>query len=125
MENQSVIMQTGLPRHIQVYLKQLGIVHYGSLQAVYEDMVTKFLNVKPWAANPPLDWREAPTRQGSAGCTVANVALSVGLTERMRKELEEINDKRWPGHEKYGITIKTFLYTAVYWWVTFVYPQNR
>lgn len=117
-------MQTGLPKHIQVYMRQLGLIHYGSLQAVYEDMVTKFLKVRPWEANPPLAWREAPTRYGPAGCSVANVPLSVGLAERVCKTLEEINDKHYPGHARRGITRRTFLYTAVYWWVTFVYPQG-
>lgn len=125
MEKQFVIMQTSLPGQIQVYLRQLGLVHYGSLHAVYEDMVSKFLAVRPWEANPPLAWREAPVRHGAAGCSVANVAISPGLAERLVKALEEINDKHWAGHERRGITRKTFLYTAVYWWVTFVYPQGK
>lgn len=119
-----VTMQTGLPSHIQTYLRQLGLVHYGSLQAVYEDMVTKFLALKPWAANPPLAWREAPTRYSAAGCSVANAPLTVGLAAQVEEALEDINCQVWPGHERRGITRKTFLYTAVYWWVTYVYPQT-
>lgn len=119
---QFVVMQTGLPGHIQTYLKQLGLVHYGSLQAVYEDMVSKFLTVRPWAAAHPLAWRAAPTRFGVAGCAVANVALSIPLAAKVDETLEEINRQEYPGHSR-GITRKTFLYTAVYWWITFVYPQ--
>ena len=125
MRNGDVTMQTGLPDHIQRYLRQLGLVHYGSLGAVYEDMVSKFLVIKPWAAARPLAWREAPTRYGAAGCAVANVKLSNALAAKVVDELEEINKNVWPGHESRGITRKTFLYTAVYWWVTFVYPQPR
>jgi hypothetical protein len=87
-------------------------------------MIRKFLKMQPWAANPPLAWREAPTRH-SAGCSVANVQLPVELAEEVTKALEEINDKQWEGHERRGITNKTFLYTAVYWWVTYVYPQSQ
>lgn len=122
-----VTMQTSLPAHVQVHLRQLGVVHYGSLQAVYEDMVNKFLRIKPWEAESPLAWRGAPSRQGmaSAGCSVANVALSEELAERVEQALKEINLGTWKGHESRGITRKTFLYTAVYWWVTYVYPQGR
>jgi hypothetical protein len=119
---QFVNMQTVLPGHVQTYLRQLAIVHYGSLQHVYEDMVIKFIKVQPWAAKPPLDWREAPMRT-SAGCTVANVTLSTGLAEMVDQTLEDINTVQYPGHERYGITRKTFLYTAIYWWVTYIYPQ--
>lgn len=117
-------MQTILPAHIQMYMRQLAIVHYGSLQATYEDMVAKFIMVRPWEASPALEWREAPVRT-DAGCSIANISLSYGLAEKVNKTLEEINDKQYVGFEKYGITIKAFLYTAIYWWVTYIYPQRK
>ena len=120
---QFVNMQTVLPGHIQTYLRQLAIVHYGSLQFVYEDMVRKFLVVQPWAAKPPLAWREAPVRN-DAGCAVANVTLTAELARQVDEILEDINAAAHPGHGRYGITRKTFLYTAIYWWVTYIYPQS-
>lgn len=122
-----VTLQTTLPAHFQVYLRQLGVVHYKYLHAVHEDMVNKFLRAKPWEAEFPLPWRGAPSRYGvsSAGCSVANVALTKELAERVEEVLKELNLMTWKGHESRGITRKTFLYTAVYWWVTYVYPQKH
>lgn len=119
-----VNMQTVLPDHVLTYLRQLAIVHYGSLQAVYEDMVIKFIKVTPWSSTPPLPWRDAPMRN-SAGCTVANVTVSKETADKLDDALLEINKSSYPGHERYGITRKTFLYTAIFWWVTYIYPQQR
>ncbi|MGS0741119.1 hypothetical protein ACVBEF_04665 [Glaciimonas sp. GG7] len=116
-------MQTVLPGHVQMYLRQLAIVHYGSLHLLYDDMVKKFINVGPWAAKPPLPWREAPMRNGP-GCTVSNVTLSSDIAMMVDQILEDINNVEYPGYKRYGITRKTFLYTAVMWWVTYIYPRT-
>lgn len=117
-------MQTVLPEHVHTYLRQLAIVHYGSLQSVYEDMVQKFLHAKPWDASPALAWREAPMRDG-AGCTVANISLTIDLAQRLDETLKEINTLHHRQCGQYGLTKKTFLYTAVFWWTTYIYPNQK
>lgn len=120
-----VTKQTVLPEHWQVYLRQLGVTYYKSLVAEYDDMLTKFLRQRPWEAERPLPWREAPSRSKMPGCSVANVPMSEAIAAELDKALEEINDRTWRGFENSKITYRVFLYTAVYWWVTYVYPQRR
>lgn len=116
-------MQTVLPAHIQTYLRQLAIVHYTSLHLMYDDMAKKFIQVGPWAATPPLPWREAPMRDGP-GCSVANVTLSKSVALQVDEILVDINNPRPQGFERYGVTRKTFLYTAIMWWITYIYPKT-
>lgn len=122
MEQADRNLQTVLPTHIQTYMRQLALVHYGSLQHVYEDMVVKFIQVGPWAASPPYPWREAPMRN-EPGCTVANVTLSADTAKLVADTIEDINNSSDATRGRYGITRKTFLYTAIMWWVTYIYPK--
>lgn len=116
--NPNTTFQTTLPGHLHVYLKQIAVAHYGTLQNECEDMVAKFIRMAPWAANPPLPWRDAPSR-GTPGCKVVNLSISKELGEQMLNLIEDIDKS-----SEARVSQKTFLYTAVYWWVVHVYNRR-
>ena len=126
--------QTSVPDWLMTYCRQLADVHYQrKLNIMYVHMLESFLACGPWKATPPYGWRVAkihPTgkpgfslRESASGWYPMNMVLPTTLVDKIRAEIELINDSPNPGPRR-NLSLRTFLYTAVCWWTTFVYPYN-
>lgn len=121
-----VPVQTSVPDWLMTYNRQLADVHYSRrLNRMYVHMLQGFLAYEPWKADPPLEWRVARThmRQGAnLGWVPMNMSLPTALYDQMKSTIDNINVN---GTDlKKQLSIRTFLYTVVVWWVTCVYPYT-
>lgn len=127
--------QTSVPDWLMSYCRQLADVHYQrKLNRMYVHMLQAFLAYEPWKAKPPLAWRIAKihrpavglqsTRSGATdlGWVPMNMMVPVPLHNQIKNVIELINMNDTDLVRK--LSLRTFLYTVVYWWVTSVYPYN-
>lgn len=124
--------QTSVPDWLMTYCRQIADVHHGRrLNRMYEFMLEGFLKVEPWKANPPLEWKTARihgssgmrSRKGAdLGWVPMNMVLPTDLAERIRQQIEIININATEGQR--DVSLRTFLFTAVYWWCTYVHPYK-
>lgn len=129
---ENVPAQTSVPDWLMTYCRQLADVHHGRrLNRMYEFMLEGFLKVEPWKANPPLEWRMARihgasgmrSRKGAdLGWVPMNMVLPIGLAERIKQSIEVININATQSNRE--VSLRTFLFTAVYWWCTYVHPYQ-
>lgn len=126
-----VPVQTSVPDWLMTYCSQLANVHYSrKLSRMYLHMLEGFLAYAPWKANPPLAWRVARThgtsrhsRKGSdIGWVPMNMMLPQELADRVKGAIEAINVNS--SDEGRQLSLRTFLYTAICWWCTSVYPYQ-
>jgi hypothetical protein len=93
-------------------------------------MLEGFLAYAPWKANPPLAWRVARThgnaqhsrKASDIGWVPMNIMLPQELADRIKDSIEAINMNA--SEEGRKLSLRTFLYTAIYWWCTSVYPYQ-
>jgi len=121
--------QTSVPKNIAIYVKLLAIEHYGSLNVMYTDILIKFLSISPWKANPPLPWRMAKVHSpafnkgklvSDASWVPMNMMLPAKLVNDIKAELILIN-----ATSEKNVSLRTFLYTAIFWWCTYVMPSKK
>ncbi len=122
--------QTSVPDWLMTYCRQLADVHYSrKLSRMYVHMLEGFLAYEPWKANPPLAWHVAnihgasvrSSRKGAdPGWVPMNMMLPKELADRIKAAIESINMNS--GQEGRKLSLRTFLYTAIFWWCTSVYP---
>jgi hypothetical protein len=126
--------QTSVPDWLMSYCSQLADVHYQrKLNRMYVHMLQGFLAYEPWNANPPFAWRVARTHKSSGmhesrktatdpGWVAMNMMVPVQLHNEIKTRIELINMNATDASRK--LSLRTFLYSAVYWWVTSVYPYK-
>lgn len=121
--------QTSVPEWLMTYCRQLSDVHYSrKLNRMYVHMLESFLVYEPWKANPPFEWRVARSHRAAGaygnalGWLPMNMLLPNALIARIKEALEHINGAA--GGPARAVSIRTFLYTAVCWWVTAVFPYE-
>lgn len=124
--------QTSVPDWLMTYCRQLADVHYSrKLNRMYVHMLQGFLAYKPYNANPPFGWRVAkihsssggrPRKGADLGWVPMNMVLPVELAEQI-KQVIEIENMNAPDDSK-KLSLRTFLYTAVCWWCSSVYPYK-
>jgi hypothetical protein len=129
--NDFVPAQTSVPDWLMTYCRQLADVHHGRrLNRMYVFMLEGFLKVEPWKANPPLEWRKARIHGSSGlrsragadqGWVPMNMMLPVDLSERIRQTIESINLN---SADEKNVSLRTFLFTVVYWWCTYIHPYK-
>lgn len=132
MNPKYVPAQTSVPDWVMTYCRQLSDVHYQrKLNQMYEHMLESFLAYEPWKAVPPLEWRAAqvhsPLRTGNRkgedlGWVAMNMMVPHQLFDRMKLQVEIINANDTTLTKT--LSMRTFLYTVVYWWCTMVYPYD-
>ena len=134
IESQFVPAQTSVPDWVMTYCRQIADVHYSrKLNRMYVHMLQGFLAYKPWEANPPLQWRVSRVHRTSGmmhsqkgadlGWVPMNIQLPNALYNQIKSLIEVINTN---GSEIEGrsLSLRTFLYTVVVWWVSSVYPYT-
>ena len=132
MSTDFVPAQTSVPDWLMTYGRQLADVHYSrKLNRMYVHMLQGFLVYEPWKASPPLGWRVARIHRSSGvharkgsdlGWVPMNMLLPTPLFEQIKNTIEVINVNGT--NLTRTLSLRTFLYTAVVWWVTSVYPYT-
>lgn len=93
-------------------------------------MLEGFLNIKPYKTKPPLPWfiskmhayRVGTFRPNADyGWVPMNMRLPTELIDKIKQEIEYINLSQI---EEKKLSLRTFLYTAVVWWCSWVYPYE-
>lgn len=127
-----VSAQTSVPDWLMSYCRQLADVYYQrKLNRMYVHMLQSFLAYEPWKANPPFEWRVVkmhgsarlrPRNGEDMGWVPFNMQMPVKTSEEIKQKIEQIN---WnlPSSQK-RVSIRMFLYTALVWWCTAVYPYE-
>jgi len=110
---------TRCPAQIYTYLKGIAPFLYGSLTEMFEDMMTRFTNERPWEHG--LHWRKPKTattfaggEQGRTGWEQVNMQLPPTLADLVTKTSNEC-----------GVSNAAFCYTAIFWWVQYIYPPEK
>lgn len=117
-------IQVELAAATQSYLSQLAILHYGSLEKEFDDLVDKFIKSAPWSDWPPLGWKTPPLR-GEHDAVRAHISLPDDLIEVMMDTIDHINIINRHTLDPIKVTPRIFLHTAIYWWTKFVYPHHQ
>lgn len=110
---------TRCPSHIYTYLRGITPFLYPSLTAMFEDMITRFLNEQPWEHG--LHWRKPKTAMtyakgmaGATGWSQVNIQLPHELKERVTSVASVC-----------GVSNACLCYTAIFWWVQYIYPPAK
>lgn len=129
-----VPVQTSVPDWMMTYCRQLADVYYGrKLNRMYVHTLEWFLEVQPWKANPPLEWRVArnhAARRTAAeegvdpGWVPMNMQLPTELYNRIVAAIEIAEANGFAAKLSRPLSIRTFLFTAMCWWVIYVYPYE-
>lgn len=132
MNTEFVPAQTSVPDWLMTYCRQLADVHYGrKLNRMYVHMLEGFLAYEPWKATPPFPWRVARIhrttgmhqRKGAdLGWVPMNMMVPTALYDRIKHKIEIINANETELTR--ALSLRTFLYTAICWWCTSVYPYS-
>jgi len=129
----SVPAQTSVPDWLMTYCRQLAEVHYSrKLNRMYIHMLQCFLANSPWEANPPFPWRVARIHRttglskngADAGWVPMNMVLPLELINQVKLTIEMINANKSDDGRERVLSVRTFLYTVICWWVTFVFPYS-
>lgn len=113
------LLVTRCPEPIYTYLRGLSPFLGPSLTKMFQDMLERFLEEEPW--NHGLLWRKPKTAVTFAG------------GESGRTGWEQINIQATPDLAKKvaqkailcGVSKACFCYTAMFWWVQYIYPPNK
>lgn len=110
---------TRCPAQIYTYLKGIAPFLYASLTEMFEDMMTRFINERPWEHG--LHWRKPKTattfaggEQGRTGWEQVNMQLPPKLADSVTKTSKDC-----------GVSNAAFCYTAIFWWVQYIYPPEK
>lgn len=123
-------LQTSAPKEMATYLKVIAIQKYGTLSAMYADVLCKFIMVKPWEASPPLAWRSSKLHNsssmvvrniGDAGWVPINMKLPSHIAKDIEEACHRVNVNSGAEHV---ISMRAFLYTALYWWCVEVMEER-
>lgn len=113
------VVPTRCPAHMYTYLKMIAPLRWRSLSAMFQDMMARFLEMEPW--NHGLMWRKPRTAltfadgmAGKTGWEAVNMQLPPELAERVEHAATLA-----------GVSKAAFCYTAMFWWVQFMYPPAR
>lgn len=110
---------TRCPAQIYTYLKGISPFLYGSLTEMFEDMMSRFVSERPWEHG--LHWRKPKTattfaggEQGRTGWEQINMQLPPKLADEVSKTSDDC-----------GVSNAAFCYTAIFWWVQYIYPPEK
>lgn len=113
------VVSSRCPAQIYTYLKGITPFLYPSLTRMFEDMLGRFVAERPWENG--LHWRRPKAATtivkgtfGKTGWEQLNIRLSKELAERVRQTAKVC-----------GVSSACLCYTAVFWWVQYIYPPAK
>ncbi|ACT52123.1 hypothetical protein [Methylovorus glucosotrophus] len=112
------VIQTRIPEPMYRYCKVVQSIRYPSLTEMFEDMLIRFDTERPWEHG--LLWRQPKS------------AISYHDADAMRTGWKQINinlkkdlkSKIITTCKTLNISMSAYSYTALYWWIQYVYPQK-
>lgn len=113
------VIQTRIPEPMYRYCKVVQSIRYPSLTEMFEDMLLRFHNEKPW--NHGLLWRQpksALTYKAADSSRTGWKQININLKK-------ELKDNIVITCRNNGLSMSTYTYTALYWWIEYVYPQKK
>ncbi|WP_205182832.1 hypothetical protein [Burkholderia sp. LMG 13014] len=119
-EQRSDFIQTRCPAQIITYQKTLAVLRYGKLMTLHQEMLRQFIDSRPWAAEPPLHWRIPSAPQAMVEGLKTQTGwktFNVHVTPHLKEEVENLCGVL-------GVSMSTFCYTAIYWWVKYIMPPK-
>ena len=114
-----VPVSTRCPGTIYTYLKGITPFRYPSLTEMFADMLRRFMDEKPWEHG--LHWRKPKTALSQSGNNVGTTGweqVNILLTPQLAEEVQQVAINC-------GVSKAAFCYTAIFWWVTFVFPPAQ
>jgi hypothetical protein len=92
---------------------------YPSLTAMFADMLRRFIDEKPWEHG--LHFRKPKTPLSHGGGNIATTGweqVNLLLTHELAEEVTKVAEHC--GHSR-----AAFCYTAIFWWVSYVFPPAQ
>lgn len=122
--NELKTIPTRCPEHMYLYLKSLYPQRWASLTGMYDDMFKQFIAERPWEHG--LVWRKPKATsvhvgaaENRTGWVQVNVQIDIDLSKEAQKVAAALTA------EGMRVSMAMFAYTAIFWWVQFVYPPLR
>ena len=112
-------VSTRCPGTIYVYLKGITPFRYPSLTAMFADMLRRFIDEKPWEHG--MHFRKPKTILAHAGSTAATTGweqVNILLSPEVAAEVKNVANAC-------GQSKAAFCYTAIFWWVSYVFPPAQ
>ena len=110
---------TRCPEPIYTYLKGISPFLGPSLADMFNTMLSRFIAEKPWEHG--LHWRKPKTamtyaggRTGRTGWEQVNIQLVPELADLVTQTAAAC-----------GVSKACFCYSAMFWWVQYIYPPNK
>lgn len=114
------VVQTRVPVPMYKYCKILYPAKYRTLTEMFEDMVSIFREERPWKIGG-LHWRKPKAaityHDGEVGKTGWE-QINIHLDAEIKKEVSLLC-------KTLGVSMATFCYTAIYWWIVYKHPPNH
>ncbi|MEB0137679.1 MULTISPECIES: hypothetical protein [unclassified Undibacterium] len=110
---------TRCPTQIYTYLKGITPFLYPSLTVMFESMMRRFLDERPWEHG--LHWRKPKTSMSFAGGATGKTGweqVNIQLPQELALALALTADSC-------SISNAAFCYTAIFWWVQYIYPPAK
>jgi hypothetical protein len=109
---------TRCPAEVLKYLKGLSASQGISLTTMFEDMLRRFLEDRPW--DHGLIWRKpkvATTTIGGSKGTTGWVQANLQVPQDLADRVEQVADL-------HGVSKAALAYTAMFWWCQYIYPPR-
>lgn len=116
--NNLKVMQTRVPAPMYKYCKMVQALKYESLTSMFEDMVKIFIKEQPWQHG--LLWRRpkaAVTYRDQMAGRTGWTQINIHIDEHKKEEIVLLC-------KSLDISMATFFYTAIFWWIEYVYPNR-
>lgn len=115
-----VPIPTRCPEMVHMYLKAITPYHYKTLTEMFEDMLKRFLDERPWEKGlffrrPRSTSATSSGVKGATGWTQVNMYVPPDLADRINAVLMTHGN----------VTKAEFAYTAIYWWVEYIHPPKK
>lgn len=122
--NELKTIPTRCPEHMYLYLKSLYPQRWASLTGMYDDMFRQFIAERPWEHG--LVWRKPKATlvhvgslENRTGWVQVNIQVDINLSKAAEKVAEALTN------EGARVSMAMFAYTAIFWWVQYVFPPLR
>lgn len=122
-EKQPAFLQGRVPEAMHEYLRLLAVRKFSNLNKMYEKMFESFAELKPWEMG--LVWRKPQAVKSvtdgiakGTGWIQINIQITTELHEKVKEQAEAIK-------ATHGVTLASYVYTALYWWCVYVYPPVK
>ena len=112
------VIPTHCPESLHRYLKTIYPYRFPSLTALYEKMLTQFIDSRIWEHG--VEWRKPRTSRMSIEGEEAKtgwILVNLQVPEALKKKVRKLSEKE-------DVSMATIAYTAMYWWAMYMMPAT-